>query len=116
VTEGEPGELPQTPASIIAQDEGEHADHAEGADAEKHEHAIEAVGLKAGRNTVLFDNRSEEFHHAVLVPILGETTIEEVGEAMASEEEPSGPPPVDFENAVSPRCSTARPRRSPSSS
>ncbi len=100
VTEGEPGELPQTPASIVADDEGEHGDAEEGEEAEEHEHTIEAVGLKAGRNKVLFDNRSEEIHHAVLVPILGDTTIEEVGEALASEEEPSGPPPVDFENAV----------------
>lgn len=100
MTEGEPGELPPAPASIVAQDDGEHGDAGEGEDAEEHEHTIEAVGLKPGRNTILFDNRSEEIHHALLVPILGDTTIEEVGEALASEGPPSGPPPVDFENAV----------------
>ncbi len=97
VTEGEPGELPQAPASIVAGDDGEHG---EGEDAEEHDHGFKATGLKAGRNTVLFDNRSDEIHHAVMVPILGDTTLEEVEEALASEGPPSGPPPVDFENAV----------------
>lgn len=106
VTEGEPGELPQASATIVAKDEGEHKDAAEGQDTgegeetEDHEHSFEATGLKPGSNTVLFDNRSEELHHAVLAPIIGDTTLEEVEEALASEEPPEGPPPVDFENAV----------------
>jgi hypothetical protein len=97
VTEGEPGELPETKASIVAEDDGEHG---EGEDAEEHDHGFQATGLKPGRNTILFDNRSDEVHHAVMVPIIGDTTLEEVDEALASEGPPEGPPPVDFENAV----------------
>jgi len=106
VTRGEPGELPQTSASIVAEDDGEHGDDGEGGDAggdedaEEHEHGFKATGLKPGRNTILFDNRSDELHHAVMVPILGDTTLEEVEEALASEGPPEGPPPVDFENIV----------------
>jgi uncharacterized cupredoxin-like copper-binding protein len=100
VTEGQPGELPQTSASIVAEDDGEHGEAGEGEEAGEHEHGFETTGLKAGKNTLLFDNRSDELHHALMVPILGDTTLEEVGEALASEEPPSGPPPVDFENAV----------------
>ena len=100
VTEGQPGELPQTSASIVAEDDGEHGEAGEGEEAGEHEHGFETTGLKAGRNMVLFDNGSDEIHHAVLAPIIGDTTLEEVGEALASEEPPSGPPPVDFENAV----------------
>lgn len=100
VTEGQPGELPQTSASIVAEDDGEHGEAGEGEEAGEHEHGFETTGLKAGRNMVLFDNRSDELHHTVMAPILGDTTLEEVGEALASEEPPSGPPPVDFENAV----------------
>jgi hypothetical protein len=100
VTEGQPGELPQTSASIVAEDDGEHGEAGESEEAGEHEHGFETTGLKAGRNMVLFDNRSDELHHAVMAPILGDTTLEEVGEALASEEPPSGPPPVDFENIV----------------
>jgi hypothetical protein len=103
VTPGEPGELPQTSASIVAEDDGEHGEAGDAGgdeDAEEHEHGFEATGLKPGRNTILFDNRSDELHHAVMVPILGDTTLEEVEEALASEGPPEGPPPVDFENIV----------------
>jgi hypothetical protein len=106
VTEGQPGELPEASATIVAEDEGEHQDAAEGQDtggnedAEEHEHGFKATGLKPGRNTVLFENRSDELHHAVMVPIIGDTTLEEVEGALASEGPPEGPPPVDFENIV----------------
>lgn len=100
VTPGEPGELPQTSASILAEDDGEHGEAGKGEDAGEHEHGFETTGLKAGRNMLLFDNRSDEIHHAVLAPIIGDTTLEQVEEALASEGPPEGPPPVDFENAV----------------
>ena len=112
VSEGKPGGLPQTSASIVAKDEGEHKhggegqetgagqDTGEGEDSEDHKHSFEPTGLKPGRNTVLFDNRSEELHHVVLAPIIGHTTLEEVEEAVTSEGPPEGPPPVDFENIV----------------
>ncbi len=103
---GEPGELPEASATIVAKDEGEHKeaaggqDSGEGEETEDHKHSFEATGLKPGRNTLLFDNRSEELHHVVLAPIIGDTTLEEVEEAVASEGPPEGPPPVDFENTV----------------
>ncbi|HEV2770606.1 MAG TPA: hypothetical protein VGV40_10520 [Solirubrobacteraceae bacterium] len=100
VTQGTPGELPQTAATIVAKDEGAHGGSEEERDAGEHEHTFEANGLKAGKNTVLFDNRSDEIHHVVMAPIVGDTPIEEVEKALASEEEPEGPPPVDFQNTV----------------
>ncbi len=106
VTEGQPGELPQASATIVAEDEGEHKEGGEGQatgegqETEDHKHSFEATGLKPGRNTVLFDNRSEELHHVVLAPIVGDTTLEEVEEAVTSEGPPEGPPPLDFENIV----------------
>ncbi len=100
VTPGKPGELPAAGARIVAKDKGEHGNAGEGQDAEDHEHSFEVTGLKPGKNTVLFDNRSDELHHALLAPIIGDTTLEQVKEALASEEQPSGPPPVDFENTL----------------
>lgn len=100
VTLGEPGELPQTAATIVAKDEGAHGGSEEEGDAGEHRHTFEATGLKAGKNTVLFDNRSDQIHHVVMAPIVGDTPIEEVEKALASEEEPEGPPPVDFQNTV----------------
>lgn len=47
-----------------------------------------------------FENTGEELHHALFFPIAKGKTIEDVEEAFASEEEPEGPPPVDFENGV----------------
>lgn len=96
VTPGEPGELPPAEATIVAKDEA-----ADDEDVGEHRHSFEATGLKAGMNTtVLFDNRSHEIHHVVLAPIVGDTPIEQVTQALASDEPPSGPPPLDFENAT----------------
>lgn len=89
VSGGQPGELPATQARIVAKDAGEE------------NHAFLVTGLKAGRNTVLFDNRSDQIHHAILAPILPGKTFAEVKKALSSEEPPSGPPPVDFEKTIS---------------
>lgn len=47
-----------------------------------------------------FENTGEELHHALFFPIAEGKTIKDVEEAFTSEEEPQGPPPVDFENGV----------------
>jgi hypothetical protein len=83
--EGDAGEteLPETDARITAVDYG-----------------FEAEGLRAGTNTVRFENTGEELHHALLFPINEGVEFSEVEEAFSSEEGPEGPPPVDFENSV----------------
>ena len=83
--EGDAGdaELPETDATITAVD-----------------YSFEAEGLRPGKNEVRFENTGEELHHAILFPINEGVEFSEVREAFASEEEPEGPPPVDFENQV----------------
>ena len=80
-------ELPAQPATITANDEGEGKDK---------EYSFEFEGLKAGTNRVRFENTGEELHHAIILPMRKGATLKEVEEAFASEEEPEGPPPVDF--------------------
>jgi hypothetical protein len=64
-------------------------------------HAFEASGLKAGLNTLVFDNAStKEDHHFVLVRILPGKTLADAKKALASQGSPKGQPPVDFPNAV----------------
>lgn len=95
--------LPPVPARITAVDDGEH-DAGGGAAADEHDdedkHGFEFAGLKAGRNEVRWENESEELHHALMLPMREGVTIEQVLEALKSEEEPKGPPPVDFSKAV----------------
>lgn len=77
------GELPQTEASIVAK-----------------EYSFETSGLKAGKNRLTFDNAGKELHHAIAFPLKKGATLAEVKKVFASEEEPKGPPPVDFKQAV----------------
>lgn len=65
------------------------------------DYSFEPSGLKAGRNTVLFENAGREPHHLVAVPINPGKTIDDVEKAVASEQEPEGPPPADFDSGVS---------------
>lgn len=90
---GEPGNavLPDVAATVTATDSFEGEDK---------EYDFEFSGLKAGKNEVRFENTGEELHHALFFPIAKGKTIKDVEEAFASEEEPQGPPPVDFENGV----------------
>jgi plastocyanin len=77
-------ELPETEASIVAD-----------------EYSFETDGLKAGENELTFENAGEELHHVIAFPFTNdEATIEQLEELFQSEEEPEGPPPVDFEKAV----------------
>lgn len=74
------GELPSTDAKITAD-----------------EYQFESEGVKPGRNRLTFANAGEELHHIIALPLNKGATIEEAKEVFAAEEEPEGPPPVDFE-------------------
>jgi uncharacterized cupredoxin-like copper-binding protein len=82
---GETGdaELPETEASITAED-----------------FSFEAEGIKAGKNTLTFENDGEQLHHVIAMPFAKGATLADVKKAFTSEEEPQGPPPVDFEAGV----------------
>ena len=84
-------ELPARDATVTATDEGEGEDKT---------YDFEFAGLKAGTNELRFENTGDELHHALFFPMRQGATIKEVEEAFAAEEEPEGPPPLDFENAV----------------
>ena len=90
VTAGADGELPATTATITTSDAGETG------------YSFEARGLKAGTNTVLFDNDSEDApHHVVAFPMKPGATIAGVERVFAQRGEPTGPPPLDFAAATS---------------
>ncbi len=84
-------ELPARDATVTATDEGEGEDKT---------YDFEFAGLKAGTNEVRFENTGDELHHALFFPMREGATIKEVEEAFAAEEEPEGPPPVDFMGGV----------------
>lgn len=90
--EASDAELPEVAATVTATDEG--------TDGDDRTYDFEFKGLKAGTNQVRFENTGEQLHHALFFPIAKGKTIEDVEAAFASEEEPQGPPPVDFENGV----------------
>ena len=64
------------------------------------EYKFAPTGLKAGENTVEFRNDGAMLHHVLVAPIAAGKTLEDVKTAFASEGEPQGPPPVDFEKLV----------------
>ena len=66
----------------------------------KETYAFEFEGLKAGINQVRFENSGDELHHALFFPLAKGKTIDDAKKAFASEQEPQGPPPVDFANGV----------------
>lgn len=77
------GELPATDASITARD-----------------YSFDTAGIKPGTNRLTFENAGKELHHVIAFPINEGFTIGDARKAFASEEEPEGPPPVDFEGFV----------------
>jgi hypothetical protein len=64
------------------------------------DYSFDLDGLEEGDNSVEFSNEGKQLHHALLVPVAAGKTFATAKEALLSEEEPEGPPPVDFENAV----------------
>ena len=84
-------ELPDVAGRVTATDEGEGKDKQYGFDFD---------GLKAGGNQVRFENTGEELHHALFFPIAEGKTIKDVEAAFASDEEPEGAPPVNFDSGL----------------
>jgi hypothetical protein len=81
---GSDADFPETEATITAKD-----------------YSFETSGLKAGDNVITFENTGQELHHAIIFPVRPGAKFSEVKKALVSEEEPKGPPPIDFEKAVS---------------
>ena len=77
------GELPSTEATITAKD-----------------YSFDTSGLKAGKNRVTFENAGKELHHVIAFPLRPGATVAEAKKVFESEDEPKGPPPVDFEKGV----------------
>lgn len=77
-------ELPETDATIVARD-----------------FSFEATGIEPGMNRFTFENAGKELHHLIAMPINEGATFAEVERVFKSNEEPQGPPPVDFESGVS---------------
>jgi uncharacterized cupredoxin-like copper-binding protein len=65
------------------------------------EYELQGEDLEAGDISVKFENEGEQFHHFFAVPMAEGATFEEAQAAILSDEEPTGPPPVDFEKGVS---------------
>jgi hypothetical protein len=75
-------EIPDADATITAKD-----------------YSFATAGLKAGKNTIAFSNEGPaQIHHALLFPVADGATFAQASEFLMSDEPPSGPPPVDFEN------------------
>ena len=64
------------------------------------EYSFKATGLKTGKQTVLFDNKGKQPHFVVALPINPGKTIADVKKVVATEGEPSGPPPIDEKSGV----------------
>lgn len=77
------GELPSAAASVVST-----------------EYTFALTGLKPGGNTVEFRNDGALLHHVVIVPIAAGKTLDDVKAWLASEGEPQGPPPADFDKRV----------------
>lgn len=78
------GDLPKADASIKA-----------------HEYGFDLSGLKAGANTVSFENTGQQLHHALFIPVSQGATFDQAKAAMlAPPDQQSGPPPLDFDKMV----------------
>jgi plastocyanin len=64
------------------------------------EYTFAAKNLKAGTHKLLFKNDGKQYHHAQLFPIAKGSTFDDVKAFLASDTEPTGPPPVDFEKGT----------------
>lgn len=80
VAGSEGGELPATDATITTD-----------------EYSFDPAGIKPGKNRLTFENAGNELHHVIAFPMREGAKFSEVTKLFASEREPKGPPPVDFE-------------------
>jgi hypothetical protein len=85
-------ELPAVAGSITAIDK-------EGA-GDKETYTFETSGLKSGANTVRFEAKGDQLHHALFLPYAKGATLAAVKKFATSQGNSGGPPPVDFDNAV----------------
>jgi plastocyanin len=78
------GDLPKSTATVTAK-----------------EYGYDITGLKAGTNTVLWQNVGKELHMAMFIPMNPGTTLDQVKAAFsAPPDQQTGPPPVDFSKAT----------------
>lgn len=77
-------EMPETSMSIEAFDYG-FTDNA----------------LSAEETSLTVTNTGEQIHHVIIAPMAEGATLDMINEFFQSEEEPEGPPPVDFDAAMS---------------
>jgi len=64
------------------------------------EYEFTVQGLKAGSNTIRFDNTGQQFHHFIAAPIAAGKTLDDVKTFFNTQGDPGGPPPLDFEKGV----------------
>ncbi|MEO7428554.1 MAG: hypothetical protein ABIY48_04135, partial [Acidimicrobiales bacterium] len=64
------------------------------------EYGFDISGLKAGSNTVSWENTGQQLHQALFVPLAPGATFDDAKAAFQSEGPPTGPPPVQFEKAT----------------
>lgn len=81
VTGSTAAELPETMATVVATETSAEA------------YTFSVTGLKAGRNSVTFQNNGSQIHHAIMLPIAEGKTFEDLVAAFAGP--PTGPPPID---------------------
>lgn len=77
------GELPEADAKITAKD-----------------YSFASSALKAGKNTVAFDNVGKEPHHVIAFPYAAGADFADVKTFFSQEGPPKGRPPVDFAGAT----------------
>jgi plastocyanin len=70
------------------------------AEVDASEYKFDVNGLKAGENTLTFANKGSQFHHLIAVPLNEGATLDDVKTFLGSDN-PTGPPPVDFEKEQS---------------
>lgn len=64
------------------------------------EYKFTVDGLTAGTANVRFENDGDQLHHFIAAPIAAGSDIDDVKAFFATEGEPTGPPPLDFEAGV----------------
>jgi hypothetical protein len=64
------------------------------------DHYFRTVGIEPGANHVTFHNVGQQFHQIVALPLVGGATLADARKYLETEGETSGPPPVDFDDAI----------------
>ena len=64
------------------------------------EYSFDIDGLTAGTHKLKFTNDGKQLHHAVMFPVAEGATLDQAKAFFATDDEPEGPPPVDFESGT----------------